>query len=152
MASTLPFARSHGKLAGFAFAFLSMLLLDGVQGRLGLWTLYTAVVYGVVGYAAAAYLQNRVKISRWRYASFAVVGTLFYDVITAFLFGLQFQMPWPVVIAGQIPFTLYHLLGNVFLCAFVSPLLAKYVVDNPALSFEPSEAVRPRPAPARARI
>lgn len=150
MCSMLPFARRDGKLAAFVFAFLSMLLLDGVQGRVGMWTLYTAVAYGVVGWLAAAYLQGRASVSRWRYAGFAAVGTIFYDAVTALMFGLQFRMPLELVVAGQIPFTLYHLAGNVLLAATVTPLLAKYVVDNPALA--PAALPGSSPVQARERI
>jgi hypothetical protein len=72
-------------------------------------------------------------VGRKHFVGFAVVGTLLYDLATALLFGFQFGQTLEATLLGQIPFTAYHLLGNVVFAAVFSPLVSKYVVENEAL-------------------
>ncbi len=130
LATTMPFAKRFGKTAGFLFAFATLAAIDLISGKLGLWTIYTAVTYGVVGWLAAVYLQRVSRVGRRHFVGFAVFGTLFYDAVTAFFFGLEFHQTLAQTVVGQIPFTLTHLLGSVTLAALVSPLLYKHFVAN----------------------
>ncbi len=98
------------------------------MGGLGLWTVYTAGAYGVIGFAAGAWGEKIVGFARK--AGFAIGATLFFDGVTAFLFGMQFNQPLGVTIVGQIPFTAMHLAGNLFFVFLVSPLVAKYLVED----------------------
>ncbi|MFA6048705.1 MAG: hypothetical protein WC792_02020 [Candidatus Micrarchaeia archaeon] len=136
MATTLPVSKALGKYAGFAFAFVSIAAIDFAMGKVGLWTAYAALAYGAIGFAASEYFSAagaKGKISRKHYVGFAIIGTLFYDAVTAFLFGLQFNQPLAITFAGQLPFTAYHLLGNIAFAALLSPAIQAWVFENKAL-------------------
>lgn len=133
MAGMLPFAKKYGQVAGFAFAFLALLSFDFISGRVGLWTVYTGVTYGIIGALAGRYFAEKRKQKMRYYLGFGVLGTLFYDSVTALIFGWQFGQPLPLTIAGQVPFTLYHLLGNLLMIGILTPLINRFIVENPAL-------------------
>jgi uncharacterized membrane protein len=138
MTTTMPFGKKWGWLAGGLFGMLSIILYDIVHptagfARIGSWTVVTAAMYGLTGAAAGLYLKNKENKVR-HYVGFAVVATLAYDFITGpIMSSYMFQMPFMVTLVGQVPFTLLHLAGNVFGAALVSPLLYRWVVDNPKL-------------------
>ena len=68
------------------------------------------------------------------YVGFSIVGTIIYDLITGIGIGtVFFHQSFITTLIGQIPFTLYHLGGNIVLSCVVSPLLYKWVVINPKL-------------------
>ncbi len=136
MTASMPFAKEFGGYAGFLFAALSVIALDVVVGRVGYWTVYTSVAYGVVGYAAWWWLSNKKEAKGKDYLAFAFFATIFYDAVTALAFGMQFGQSLEVTLIGQIPFTLYHLLGNLPMAYFLSPLLYKWIVANPKLELE----------------
>jgi uncharacterized membrane protein len=130
MATLMPFSRAYGKAAGFFFGFGSMVLFDVVVGKVGIWTLVTAVAYGLVGLWAALYFKNK-KNTAWNYAKFAVISTILFDIVTGFTVGpLFFGQPLSAAVIGQIPFTALHLLGNVSFALILSPALYTYVIEN----------------------
>ncbi len=134
LATAMPFAKRFGALGGFLFAFLSIVLFDGVTSGWGIWTLITACTYGVIGAAAYFYFKSRESKAR-NYVVFSVVATLFYDAVTGLTIGpLLWGQPFMVALVGQIPFTLYHLAGNVAFAAVVSPLLYRWVAANERLA------------------
>jgi hypothetical protein len=112
MAMSTPYAKAYGSAAGFAFALISLVSFDFISGRLGMWTVYCGAAYGAVGFFAAKFLANRG--GRMHYAAYAAVATVAYDAFTAL-----------------VPFTLYHLAGNVTLAAVVSPLIFNNVLASP---------------------
>ena len=126
MASCLPVAKRHGAVAAALFAGLAMLAADALVQRVGWWSLYTAVAYAAVGFAAASFLKPGSSVSRA--VGFSIVGTLFFDVTTMFAFAVQFGVPLPIAVAGQVPFTLLHLAGNAVFVAVASPLVEKFVL------------------------
>jgi uncharacterized membrane protein len=133
MFTTMPLSKEFGKYAGFIYASFAIILLDTLQGRVGYWTLYTSFTYGLIGYASALWFSKQ-KITKGKeYAIFAFFSTIFYDLITASIFGLQFGQSLQVTIMGQIPFTLYHLLGNLTFAYFLSPIVHKLIITNPRL-------------------
>jgi uncharacterized membrane protein YuzA (DUF378 family) len=143
-ATLMPFAKKWGMLAGLAFGALTVLSFDVITGTIGPWSLFTAGAYALFGLAAGWYFSpacakddatdRRAGSSRAQYVILAVIGTLFYDAITGLTLGpLFFGQPFMVALVGQIPFTLYHLAGNVVLAAFLSPLIERWVVQNPKL-------------------
>lgn len=151
MASMLPFARKYGRLAGFLFSFLALISFDFISGRLGMWTVYTAITYGVIGFAAGKYFsQSKSRQKMKYYLGFGAIGTIFYDAITAFLFGIQFGQPLAATIAGQIPFTIYHLLGTIAFTALLTPLISRLIADNPVL--ELNGLPEPQKRPSRGQI
>ena len=139
MASAMPFAKKYGRLSGFSFAFLSMVLFDILDGKVGAWTWITATVYGLIGIAAAIYFKNKSN-HPLNYLKFSVVSTLAFDALTGLTLGpLLFHQPFMVALIGQIPFTLIHLAGNSVLALAVSPLIYRWLVLSPKLETKNSK-------------
>ncbi|MEK6954908.1 MAG: ECF transporter S component [Candidatus Micrarchaeota archaeon] len=143
MATMLPFARKYGKVAGFLFSFLALLSFDFISGRVGMWTVYTGIAYGIIGFAAGKYFSSNNRQKMKYYLGFGLVGTIFYDAITAFIFGIQFGQPLAMTIAGQIPFTIYHLIGTAAFILVLTPVVNRIIVENPMLELGGVGAKRP---------
>jgi uncharacterized membrane protein len=133
LATQMPFSRAYGALAGFLFAFFSIILFDIITRHFGVWSFLTAGTYGVLGFWATAYFKKR-EANAWGYARFAVIGTLFFDAVTGLSIGpLFFHQSFIDALTGQIPFTLWHLLGNVSFALILSPAIYNFVIDNKKL-------------------
>ena len=133
MSTMMPFSKKWGWFSGLVFCLLSVLVFDILTGTLGVWSIMTAGTYGLLGILAGLYLKDKENKVKY-YVGFAVVGTLIYDAITGIGTGmLFFHQSFMFTFVGQIPFTLYHLGGNIILSWAVSPLLYKWVVTNPKL-------------------
>ena len=141
MGFTMPYAKKYGKYAGLAFALIAMVSIDFFTQRLGLWTLYTAGAYAVIGFAAGRFFETR-KSNRKNFLAFAVAGTLFFDVATALLFGWQFRQPLELTLLGQIPFTASHLLSNAAAALLLSPAIAWALDKTPSPALSPDAAKR----------
>ncbi|MFH0972220.1 MAG: hypothetical protein V1835_06695 [Candidatus Micrarchaeota archaeon] len=133
MGAMLPFAKKYGRLAGFIFASLALASFDLISGRLGMWTLYCALTYGLIGIAAGKYFGAEKRRRMKYYLGFGAIGTVFYDAATALVFGWQFGQPLEMTILGQIPFTIYHLMGSTAFILVLTPLVNNYIVENPML-------------------
>jgi ABC-type branched-subunit amino acid transport system permease subunit len=133
MATMMPFSKKWGWFSGMMFCLVSVLSFDLLTGTLGIWSLVTAGTYALLGVMAGLYLKNKSNKIRY-YVGFSIVATLLYDAITGIGIGMVFfdQQFMPTVV-GQIPFTLYHLGGNIILSAIVSPVLLSWVIENPKL-------------------
>lgn len=132
MTTMMPFSKRWGIFAGLLFTFLAMIIFDVVTRTLGWWTILTITTYCLLSVFAGMFFKKRSK--RIHYVAFAFAGTLFYDAVTGFGVGmLVFNQGFMQTLVLQIPFTLYHLLSNVLLAAFVSPLIYKWVLKNPNL-------------------
>ncbi len=130
MGTIMPFAKKFKWLSGFVFGFLSIVIYDIITQKVGSWTWITAVMYGLIGVGAGFYLQNKKNKIRY-YVGYSIVATLIYDAITGIVMGhYLWNMEWSVAFFGQIPFTLYHLGGNIVFAAFLSPAIYRWVVDN----------------------
>lgn len=130
LATTMPFSRAYGAVAGFSFAVLSILLYDLVTRTLGVQTIFTVIAYGVLGLWSASYFKkNRGNISG--YVSFAIMGTLFYDAFTGLTVGPIFfhQTFWSSLV-GQIPFTALHLVGNIIFAIILSPAIYRLLIKK----------------------
>jgi hypothetical protein len=67
---------------------------------------------------------------------YSIIGTLVYDALTGLTIGpLMFKMPFMVALVGQIPFTLWHLAGNMVMALVFSPALYKWVLENDNLDW-----------------
>ena len=140
LATQMPFAKAYGKYAGFAFAFLSIVIFDIFTSGIGMWTFITAFAYGLLGFWASVYFKNR-KNNSWNYAKFAIMGTLAFDIVTGLSVGpLFFPQLFMEALIGQITFTALHLLGNVSFAIVLSPLIYRFVIENKKL--ESSSLVR----------
>ncbi len=142
MATLMPFAKQFGALGAFVFGALSIVLFDGVTSGWGVWTLVTALSYGVVGVGAHYFFRTRESRVR-NYVGFAIVATLFYDAITGLTIGpLLWHQPFMMALLGQIPFTLLHLAGNITFAAVLSPAIYRWVLMNPTLSLPAHRSLR----------
>ena len=132
MATELTGSKAYGPLVGGIYGFTSIALLDVIMGKAGVWTIVTALTYGLVGVFAGYYLRKR-EASAWNFVLVSIVGTLFFDLVTGVLMGpLLFGEPFAVAAIGQIPFTIRHLVGNVFFAAVLAPWFYRKVMDNPS--------------------
>lgn len=136
LVTVMPFGKAYGKITGFLFACMSIIVYDTITGMVGLWTIVTAFAYGTIGVWAAVYFKNR-KNNSWNYAKFAIIGTLVFDAITGLSVGpLFFHQSFMTALVGQIPFTALHLIGNVGFAAILSPALYRFVIQNETLELE----------------
>ncbi len=133
LATQMPFSKKYGWIAGFTFAFLSIVLYDIITAKVGMWTFITAFAYGILGLWASFYFKNR-KNNSWNYAKFAVLGTLVFDIVTGLSIGpLFFNQSFTEAFIGQVPFTALHLLGNVSFAIILSPLIYRFIIENKKL-------------------
>jgi uncharacterized membrane protein len=129
----MPFGRIYGKLSAFLFGAMSIVVYDALTSGIGIWTLITAVVYGLVGLGAAIYFKE--KGGRGRYALYAVFATIAYDALTGLTLGpLFFGQTFASAVIGQIPFTALHLLGNVAFAIVLSPVIEKWAREESRVS------------------
>jgi uncharacterized membrane protein len=112
LAVQMPYSRVFGKIAGFLFGFLSIIVYDVLTSTLGAWTLITATTYGVLGLWAVNYFKNK-ENKPVDYVKFAIMSTLLFDAVTGLTVGpIIFHQSLLSAFVGQIPFTILHLAGN----------------------------------------
>lgn len=132
MATELAGSKAYGPWVGGLYGVLSIILLDGIVGRIGSWTALTALAYGAVGVCGAYVLKSR-PASPWNFVAVSVAGTLFFDMVTGILMGpLLYGQPWAEAVVGQVPFTVRHLAGNMFFGALLAPWFYRKIMNNPA--------------------
>jgi len=125
MATLMPLGKIYGKVMTFVFGFASIALYDVFTSGFGIWTLITALAYGSLGLGASYFFQNRSGVKF--YVLYAVIATIFYDIITGLTIGpLFFHQSFVVSLTGQIPFTILHLLSNVSFAIVLTPLIEKW--------------------------
>jgi len=133
MSTMMPFSKKWGWLSGLLFCLLAVLSFDLLTGTLGLWSLFTAGTYALLGALSGLYFKNK-KNNIKNYVIFSIIATLIYDAITGVGLGvLFFNQPFLLSLTGQIPFTLYHLGGNIILAIIFSPVLYHWVIENKQL-------------------
>lgn len=135
LAVQMPLTKRFGLFAGFIFAFLNIIIFDLIVNKVGLWTLITAVAYGLLAIFSHWYFKKR-KSSAVNYAVHAIFATIIYDAITGLTVGpLFFNQSFISALSGQFIFTVYHLLGNVALALLFSPAIYRLLANNPKLNF-----------------
>src|SRR3989344_7075092 len=129
MAVVMPLGKVQGGFMAFIFGLLSIVIYDSVTSGIGIWTLLTALSYGLVGYFSFWYFKKR---SGWKsYASYAIIMTIVYDVLTGLTLGpIFFGQSFTVSLVGQVPFTALHLLGNVSFAIVLSPAIERWLVKE----------------------
>lgn len=131
MATELAGAKAYGPAVGFFYGAGSIALVDLIMGKIGSWTLITAITYGAVGVWGAFFLKRK-QASAKNFVIASIVGTLFFDLVTGVLMGpLLYDQAWSAAIIGQIPFTLRHLAGNVLFAIVLAPWFYRVVMENP---------------------
>jgi uncharacterized membrane protein len=136
MSFTLSGALVFGPFYGFLIGAGIMGLADLMVGLVGLWTLYTAFAYGLVGFLAGLAGRFKKEFSRIELAGMAFILTIIFDAIAMTGFALQFHIPMSVAIMNQIPVTLLHTVGNTLLAFIFVPAMIKIlkVVSDPSLA------------------
>lgn len=145
MLFTVVTALALGPIAGFFMGFGSMVLSNIFMSNsvfpwiihMPLVTVYTSLTYGLIGLAAG--LLGIVK-KNWRRLDLTVlvtVTTLFYDLVTAVCFAIQFYgfVGIPAALTAQIPFTILHL-SNVLFAFLFAPYLLKAVTKTREISIQ----------------
>jgi len=133
MANMMPYSKNWGKFSGCMFGVLSILSYDLLTGTLGKWSLLTVGAYGLLGILSGIFFKQR-KSSVKNYVTFAILGTLIYDIITGFGVGmLIFNQGFYQTLTGQIPFTIQSMLGNIVFSSILSPVIYKWILKNPKL-------------------
>ncbi len=120
-ATTMPFARRYGAILGFVFGASNIVLYDLVTAGIGSWTFVSALGFGLVG-GVGAWALPKFKNRKIGYVSYAIVGTVAFDVLTGLTLGpIAFGQPFMSAVLGQIPFTALHLVSNVAFALTISP-------------------------------
>jgi len=133
MATLMPASKRFGVPGSFTYGFFAIAIFDFAVGKVGSWTLLTACTYGVIG-VASYYFFKRVDAKALHFAGFSIVATIFYDAITGVIAGpVLWGMPLAQAFFGQIPFTLYHLAGNIIFALVLSPALYRWIISNESL-------------------
>lgn len=123
MATLMPVSKKYGVITGFMYGAFSIAVFDVATGMVGVWTLVTALSYGAIGAWAAYAFANKKPTTR-DFVGFSIIATLAYDAVTGVLMGpILFGGTFTTAFIGQIPFTAYHLFGNILLSVLVAPAL-----------------------------
>lgn len=131
----MPISQAYGPYVGFLFGFSSIFIYDIFTSGIGAWTWITGIAYGIIAFGASQFFKNR-KGTASNYAVFAILATIFFDIITGLTVGpLFFNQPFLVAVVGQIPFTLMHLVGNVSFAVILSPSLHAWISKRNASNF-----------------
>lgn len=131
LTTQMPFSKYYGPYIGFSFAFFSIIFFDLITNHIGIWSLITAVIYGLLGFFAYKFFKHKEQPTRMDYVRFAILGTLFFDVTTGLTIGpIFFEQTFLSALSGQIPFTLWHLLGNISFAYILSPAIYKLLIKK----------------------
>ncbi|MBI4133263.1 ECF transporter S component [Candidatus Uhrbacteria bacterium] len=128
----MPFSKRYGATGSFLFGFLGIVLYDAITSGWGSWTWVTAICYGLLGVGAHYFFRNR-EASVKNFLIFGIPGTVLYDAVTMLIGPIFNAQPLAGALAGQIPFTLMHVLGTVVFATLLSPALYHWVVRSDAL-------------------
>lgn len=130
LAIQMPLAKAYGKSLAFFFAFFGIILFDLITMKIGVWTLITGAIYGMIGIFAHSFFKDR-QASALNFGLFAVVSTILFDFSTGLSIGpIFFGQSFSSAFFGQIPFTLWHLLGNVSFGVVLGPVIYKILARN----------------------
>ena len=129
MGFLMPFSKRYGHLAAFLFGALAMLLQDLFMDSLDKTTPITAAVYGLVGLLSYLYFKKRAGTTV-NFVKFSIIGTLSFDGLTMLIGPIMGHQVLMEAIAGQVPFTLQHLLSSITLALVVSPLVYAWVAEG----------------------
>jgi len=133
LATVMPFSKRYGVLGSFLFGFLGIVFYDAVTSGWGMWTLVTALAYGVLGLGAHFFFKNRAASVK-NFLKFGIAGTIAYDAVTGLTIGPIFMnQPFMIALTGQVPFTLLHLAGTIVFSVCLSPAIYRWVLQSETL-------------------
>lgn len=128
----MPFSKRYGLVGSFLFGFLGIVFYDAVTSGWGNWTAVTSVCYGLLGVFAHLFFKNR-DASVKNFLVFGIPATVVYDAVTMMIGPIFSNQSFAIAFAGQIPFTLMHILGTVVFATLLSPALYRWVIQNKRL-------------------
>ena len=134
LAAVMPFSKRFGPLGSFLFGFLGIVLYDAITSGWGSWTWATAICYGLLGVGAHYFFKNR-EASVKNFLLFGIPATVAYDAITMMIGPVFNAQSLALALAGQIPFTLMHVLGTVVFAVLLSPILYRWIIESEAFEF-----------------
>ena len=134
LATVMPFSKRYGVLGSFLFGFLGIVLYDAITSGWGSWTWVTAICYGSLGVGSYYFFKNR-EASVKNFLMFGIPATVAYDAITMLIGPIFNGQLLALALAGQIPFTLMHVLGTSVFAVVLSPAIYYWVVKNESLEF-----------------
>jgi len=124
MGFALPIARQGKWWHALLFPMASMVLFDVVTMRLGLWTIGTASLYGLIGFSFYKYFKKKKTVSLKTYVGSSAIGVLVFDFLTGpIMSSYLFRIPFSVALTGQVPFTLFHLASAMSFTLLLAPVL-----------------------------
>ncbi len=129
LATVMPFSKRFGIVGSFLFGFLGIVFYDAITSGWGSWTAVTALSYGTLGIAAHLFFKHR-DASVKNFLFFGIPATIVYDAVTMMIGPVFSGQSLALAVAGQISFTLMHLLGTVVFSVLLSPALYRWVVQN----------------------
>jgi len=132
LATVMPFSKRYGVVGSFFFGFLGIVLYDAITSGWGSWTWVTAFSYGALGIGAHYYFKSR-EVTRLNLITFGVPATILYDAVTMMIGPVLGHQSLAVAVAGQIPFTVMHLLGTITFSVLLAPALYRWVIKNEVL-------------------
>lgn len=132
LATLMPFSKAYGAFFSLFFIVLSILFYDVITNTLGVQTFFILFAYVVVSLWSTQYFKNR-EANISNFVKFSIMGTLFFDAMTGLTVGpLFFHQSFFGSLIGQIPFTIYHLLGNIIFASILSPAIYSLLVKKKA--------------------
>lgn len=129
----MPFVLAAGLVGGPAYGFAAGFAIRGMYdvylGWAGPWTVMTVIAYGLTGALIGLAGQRWGMRKRGEMVLLAGCAALFYDVITMFAGELFFPMPIPMLVIGQIPFSVNHAASSMLFCFLLVPYISRVLVD-----------------------
>jgi len=136
MVFTVSGALVYGPIYGFIIGASTMVIADFMLSLVGLWTIYTALAFGLVGFLAGLIGKFKKNFTRIELAGLTLLLTLLFDVIAMTAFAFQFGIPLYSAAISQIPVTLIHTAWNMAMAFALAPSLMKIMstISSPKAS------------------
>jgi len=130
MGTMLPFAREKW-WKSFLYVVLAMVGFDLITGKLGMWTLWTSLTYGVIALLFVLVFKKMKQLSMSKYIGACIGGVLLFDIITGpIMTSMLFRTPFILTTIAHIPFTIFHLLSGVVYTFLFVPVLDPTINQN----------------------
>jgi hypothetical protein len=124
MGSMLGFAKRDNWWRPVLFAMLSMMLFDLITQRLGVWTIGTSLVYGLLALGFYFGFKKIKKMDLTKYVGASVIGVLIFDFLTGpVMSSIVFDVVFFRALVAQLPFTAFHLMSGVVFTVIFVPVI-----------------------------
>lgn len=124
MSCMLPFAKKDSWWKPFLFVVFTMASFDFIVNKVGLWTIGTSLVYGLIALLFYFVFKRLKNVTLRTYLFSGTAGILIFDFLTGpIMSSYLFKMPFSVALLGQIPFTAMHLFSGLAYIFLLVPVL-----------------------------